>query len=59
MKYLKQIHVVKILFTLHEDAILSLNKNVISISTGPPPPPLPPTDDLCLLSFTRGRENAF
>ena len=39
-EFLKQIRVVKILFTSNEHAILSRNKNVISFSTRPSPRPL-------------------
>ena len=39
-QFLKQIRVVKILFTSYEHAILSRNKNVISFSTRPFPRPL-------------------
>ena len=39
-RILKQIRVVKILFTSYENAILSRNKNVINFSTRPSPRPL-------------------
>ena len=39
-EFLKQIRVVKILFTSYEHVILSRNKNFISFSTRPSPRPL-------------------